>query len=419
MYSLVIAEDELTTRRGFVNMMKWDQLGFQVDGEFSDGQELLDYLKNNMPDVILTDIKMSRVSGLEIARFVSEQNLPVQIVFLSGYKNFEYAQSAIEYGVLHYLVKPVSIPKIREVFMSLREKLDKQSALQRAMLNRRDHYQKLVNYQKQQFIMDAWSGALHDKKQVEERLSLVDINANTSQKLCLFLVKLTMQNDSLYTEFISNYGLQELQEQLTSILESIDQCLEYYPIKWENSRTGNVASGLGVFWGKGDSVSDRNTLISMWQVKERVQKEIYNLTSISAELTILKEMKSPIELIFCKEDLGATETVEGRNSTGIENVMSYCREHFCEDITLADVGDAVFLNPIYISRLIKEQTGRNYTDLIMEMRIEKAVELLKETNLYVYEIAERVGYHNLKYFYKVFKKVKGNSPNDYRPKQKR
>ena len=79
MYSLVIAEDELTTRRGLVNMVKWNQLGFRVDGEFSDGQELLDYLKNNMPDVILTDIKMSRVSGVDIARFGAEQNLPVQI----------------------------------------------------------------------------------------------------------------------------------------------------------------------------------------------------------------------------------------------------------------------------------------------------------------------------------------------------
>jgi len=61
MYSLVIAEDELMTRQALVKMVKWDELGFRVDGEFSDGQELLDYLKQNMPDVILTDIKMSRL----------------------------------------------------------------------------------------------------------------------------------------------------------------------------------------------------------------------------------------------------------------------------------------------------------------------------------------------------------------------
>ena len=98
MYSLVIAEDELTTRRGLVHMVKWNEIGFQVDAEFSDGQELLAYLKTSMPDVILTDIKMSRVSGLDIARFAAEQNLPVQIVFLSGYKDFEYAQVELRFS---------------------------------------------------------------------------------------------------------------------------------------------------------------------------------------------------------------------------------------------------------------------------------------------------------------------------------
>lgn len=73
MYSLVIAEDELTTRWGLVNMVKWNELGFQVDGEFSDGQEVLAYLESHQPDVILTDIKMNHVSGLDIAKFVADR----------------------------------------------------------------------------------------------------------------------------------------------------------------------------------------------------------------------------------------------------------------------------------------------------------------------------------------------------------
>ena len=83
MYSLVIAEDELTTRWGLVNMVKWNELGFQVDGEFSDGQEVLAYLESHQPDVILTDIKMNHVSGLDSAKFVADRQLPVQVVLLS------------------------------------------------------------------------------------------------------------------------------------------------------------------------------------------------------------------------------------------------------------------------------------------------------------------------------------------------
>ena len=98
--------------------------------------------------------------------------------------------------------------------------------------------------------------------------------------------------------------------------------------------------------------------------------------------------------------------------------MDYLRNHYSEDITLNEIAEKVYLNPAYISRLVKEQTGKNYTELVMEMRIDRAVELLKHTDMYVYEIAETVGYKNLKYFYRVFRKVTGKSPNEYRPESK-
>lgn len=418
-YSLIIAEDELTTRRGLVNMVKWNELGFSVDGVFSDGQELLDDLKNNMPDVILTDIKMSRVSGVDIARFVAEQNLPVQIVFLSGYRNFDFAQSAVEYRVLHYLLKPVSIPKLREVFMGIKEKLDQQNALQYAMLNRVDHYQKLVNYQKQQFVTDAWSGALVNPQQLKEHLLLFSVKPYSNPEPRLFLVRLAIRNDPQYMGFLTDYGLQELQEQMISILGALDQRLEYYPINWEENKAGRALSGLGVLWKKEDFVSGQDSPIRMWEIKEQLHDQVYQLIGIWAELAVLREMDSPAELISCTKSFEKAEMVQIQSNTGIENVLRFIWEHYCEDITLSDVAGEVYLNPIYISRLIKEQTGKNYTDILRELRIGKAVELLKNTDLYVYEIADKVGYHNLKYFYKVFRKVKGNSPNDYRPKQKR
>ena len=99
MYSLVIAEDELATRRGLIHMIKWNELGFQVEGIFSDGKDVIEYLSNHIPDVILTDIQMSRVTGVEVARFVAEQNLPVQVVFLTAYQEFTFAQFAVEYHV--------------------------------------------------------------------------------------------------------------------------------------------------------------------------------------------------------------------------------------------------------------------------------------------------------------------------------
>lgn len=415
MYSLVIAEDELTTRWGLVNMVKWNELGFRVDGEFSDGQEVLAYLENSKPDVILTDIKMNRVSGLDIAKFVAEKQLPVQVVLLSGYREFSYAQSAVEYHVLHYLLKPVSVPKLREVFCEIRAKLDAQEASQSAMLNREEHYEKLIDHQRQSFVMEAASGILKDPEVLKERLALLDVSQNQPERL--LLTRVTVQRSG----FLSDCGVQELQEEIVHILRGLDTRLEFYPINWEKSGKGFPMTLLGVFWEKASS--DKNAPLTVWKLKEQLERESERLNGLQVQLTLIKSMNNPAELaenpieIDTSASLAASAAEESKMSESIDQVMSYILQHYCEDITLNDVASAVYLNPIYISRLIKEQTGKGFSEWLMEMRIKKAVSQLKHTDRYVYQIAEDVGYPNLKYFYKVFKRTTGKSPNDYRTRK--
>ena len=230
----------------------------------------------------------------------------------------------------------------------------------------------------------------------------------------MLLVRIKIQKDRQYKGFLADYGRQELQEQITSILQGLDGQFEFYPVEWKEQETEKSFCGTGVFWEKDEK---QKAPTAIWKLKEQFQQELSRLTTIGAELEVIKELSAPIQLLSCTESLNQPETIKEQSSAGIEAVMNYIQAHFCEDITLTDIANAVFLNPIYISRLIKEQTGKNYTDLLMEMRIGKAVSMLKNTDLYVYEIAEKTGYHNLKYFYKVFKKVTGGSPNDYRLKK--
>lgn len=241
MYSLWIVEDEKMERDALVRIVPWEELGFTVEKTFRDGSECIEYLSESVPDVILTDIKMVKNSGVDISRYVATRRLRTQIVFMSAYKEFEYAQQAIEYGVVHYLVKPVPLPKIREVFQHIKQVLDDKSALS----GEKNHYQSKV-------------------------------------------------------------------------------------------------------------------------------------------------------------------------SRSTERVMRYIREHYKEEITLSVISEQLYLNPGYISRMLKEQTGKNFTDILAQVRVEKAVWLLENTNMYVYEIAEEVGYQNLKYFYQMFKKITGKAPNEYR-----
>lgn len=519
MYSLVIVEDEFTMRRGLVNMVRWKELGFQVDGEFSDGRELMEYLKSNIPDVILTDIRMTSVSGLEIARFIFEEQLPIEVVLLSGHKEFSYAQEALEYHVFHYLLKPVNLTKLREVFRSLKETLDSRGRQENMLQDRLEHYSRLINYEKQQFVTDAYYGALRSAEQMDGRMRLILSGDAPGEDTNLFFVKVVLENDDTYKAFLSNYGEQELYEQMLHIMEYFDENLEYYPAAWSGCRENGFAME-GIFWEK-RAENDRE------YQPQRLRQSIYSLMEIRAEVAVFRQLKIPDDLLNFADGIGQNEKEktlvrdaeflqylqsqnkllfsylcqdrkeEGREiaktlfqnyqragmsfaqrqciytvtklldeitdhdpvardmlyeecmssmptlkmeelfkwfsncmdtafcyvekqsdskkDSSIEKVMDYLKQHYDEDITLNTIAEAVFLNPAYISRLIKEQTGRNYTELVMEIRIERAIELLERTDMFVYEVAEKVGYSNLKYFYKVFRKVKGKSPSDYRP----
>lgn len=128
MHTLVIADDEANQREGMCSYIDWEALGFTVTASFSDGAELIGHISGHPTDVILTDIRMLHVSGLEVAEYVRAHCPDTVVVLVSGYKEFAYAQKAVELGVRRYVVKPVSLDEIRGIFAALCLELDEKKA---------------------------------------------------------------------------------------------------------------------------------------------------------------------------------------------------------------------------------------------------------------------------------------------------
>ena len=124
MYKIIIADDEKIIRSGLRNALDWQALGFEVLEVFSDGEEVIDYLEYATPDVILTDIRMENISGIEVAKYVWENHLPCKVFLVSSYQEFSYAVSALHYGVSDYLLKPVDRPSMEKTFRQLKQQLD-------------------------------------------------------------------------------------------------------------------------------------------------------------------------------------------------------------------------------------------------------------------------------------------------------
>jgi len=125
MYRLAIVEDDYFIRTGLASHLPWADLGFEVAGAFEDGRQALDFVMANPVDVVLSDIKMPGMSGLELARELHDQRPVTYVAFLSAFEEFRYAQQAIEYGVRRYIVKSAKYDDLVEVFRGIKAELDR------------------------------------------------------------------------------------------------------------------------------------------------------------------------------------------------------------------------------------------------------------------------------------------------------
>lgn len=125
-YKVFFVEDEIVTREGIRDNVNWKANGFEFCGEASDGEMALPLIQASSPDVLITDIKMPFMDGLQLCRIVREQMPSIKIIILSGHDEFQYAQKAIELGVTEYLLKPITVQNIHHSLQKVAALLDQE-----------------------------------------------------------------------------------------------------------------------------------------------------------------------------------------------------------------------------------------------------------------------------------------------------
>ena len=126
MYSIIIVEDEYLVRQGIASLVDYEQFGMQVIAQAENGREAWQKFQENPADILLTDINMPQMNGLELAKLVRDQAPKCHIVFLTGYDDFDYARTAIKLGADDYLLKPFSKDDVEEMLAKVQTKLDKE-----------------------------------------------------------------------------------------------------------------------------------------------------------------------------------------------------------------------------------------------------------------------------------------------------
>lgn len=126
MLKLMIVEDEDLLRMGLVTCIDWADLGYELIGDAGDGEKALRLVEQNPPDVVITDVKMPRMNGIEMAERLKQDYPDTRIIVISGYDEFEYARRALKAGVSEYILKPLNLEQLKAVVVEIRKKIEQE-----------------------------------------------------------------------------------------------------------------------------------------------------------------------------------------------------------------------------------------------------------------------------------------------------
>lgn len=168
-YKIMLVDDEEEVRTSIIRKMDWEALGFHVVGDAENGEDALEKIHILDPDVIITDIHMPYMDGLQLAEIVKEKYPGKEVVIFSGYNDFEYAKQAMKCGVTEYILKPVNSEELGEILQRIREKRDKYLEQQRDIRILRENYRKNFPILKEKFLND-WMEEKIVKEEFYEKL---------------------------------------------------------------------------------------------------------------------------------------------------------------------------------------------------------------------------------------------------------
>ena len=369
MVKVFLVEDEAIIRHGIRDNIDWASHGFEFAGEAGDGEYAYPLILKAQPDILVTDIKMPFMDGLELSRLVKKTLPRTRIIVLSGYNEFEYAKEAIKIGISDYLLKPVSsaglIDALKKAADEIREEREKSKLLERDF----------VSYEKYTEFLDKTDYSGVDRKLINDFLKLGSV------------------------------------EECSPFVE------EYFAAIGEH----NYKSLL---------LRQYMTMDIFYCVQEFLKKLKAEPPEVSESVVDIKLVPKVIESVemtkaYLIEEFTAALQARDRASNDrygsvIRDAKEYIRANFSQsDLSLNRIAVHIGVSPSYFSSIFKQETGQSFVEYLTQVRMERACELLKCTSYRTSEIGEQVGYNDSHYFSAAFKKAMGQSPKEYKASQTR
>lgn len=509
-FRLLIVDDEAPVRKGISRFINWEAIDCAIEDTASDGLEAIEKLRELSIDIVITDIRMPEADGLDLAQYISRKYPDIQVIILTGYADFTYAQTAIQYNVSDFLLKPISKEQVIKAVQNAQKKII--AARQTRRLEQTDLtflkdqlLQELTDHPEDERLLQKlgeygisldcyYVAAFQIMSEDGEITALKElITAQHTEGccrynnliLCIFRPEPQNPDNSKYPadrccEIMemakSMYGMEVSvgisglhrvrNEYALAIPEAIHAlACNFYtaggitchsdatPSPGEAALTAEEALALNeletaminrdfdtvaavvnsVFvrmksrFAKSADVKHMCAMIYYVGFRVLMKKGKDNAAKPSASQTgeldgrVIRKIESSgdifeLEVIvkdfleYIKKNMASTQAY----SKIVQQAMAYIASHLPESLSLDQIAGEIPINPSYLSRTFKRETGHALTEYINVTRVERAKELLADGANLNYQVAEQVGFRDPAYFSSIFKKYSGMSPNEYR-----
>lgn len=407
MYKMIVVDDEYLVRLGITETVDWKEQGVEVVATAVNGKDGLEKIRALNPDVVISDVKMPVMSGVEMVKTLHEENFDGMTIMLSGYNDFEYAKSALEAGVFRYLLKPIDNEELIATVKTACEKLEKRRKQERLLAD----VDISLPVIKQKLVDDIFHGEIDDS--VYSKLALYDLPI--IDKGVVVYCKADVSTDDVDTDEKVGKALAALQK---GVLDMLGDHETIYSRTGKRVAFATDVKEVDLLEGKLREVLRAYEKQSKILVSIGISKVFESVPEIStsfgtAKFLAYNKLFASINSVNVPSDED-TKTYKKH----IVDALQYVSEHYKEcNLKIKVVADHLFVSESYLMHLFKKELGKTFNTCLTEYRIMVAKRLLREEKHRVYEIAELVGYADMKYFGQVFRKVEGCSPSEYVKKQ--
>ncbi|MBU5671180.1 response regulator [Paenibacillus brevis] len=493
---VLIVDDEMIIREGISKVIDWGKEGFEMLKPAESAEEAMERIPVERPDILFTDIRMNGKSGLELAKETKVAYPDLQVVILSGYDEFQYAQQALRDGVSDYLLKTCQPDEIlraahrmRQVILDQQNRLGGPRLLEKLLLTKQE-----LSTKEQESLLKCYPAlkeSVDGKYPLQVLIVAVDDAPDVSQSQIYDQLEQALGNVIVEDghQWICVVRALHAAERPGSRLVELERKLRIRLISGSggaavalnslNRSWSEAVAALEFHWIlKGErhiafeQIANRKGIRTLCSQEEEVQligmlksgnpqeakqwaaellellrrdpqltpaslqtflqsiviagyrwlERVADSLGKSGQVSTTKEQSEAASRPFSEEAFAEQlirmmemyNLLSSGKTSHVQKVIEYVRENLDSHLSLGEVSRHVHIHPTYLSEMFKRETGENFSEFVVRKRMEEAMTILRETPAKIGEVANLVGYSDLKHFKKLFRKHTGQTPSGFR-----